>query len=120
MDDSDLITHGLAFKEFQCKCDYKDCGHQFIFQKLVDKYSIVRKHFGKPITITSGYRCQRHNSNVGGVDSSYHKIGAAIDLTCEANDLPRLLELCKLFFDTVIHYEDKNFIHCQLGEINED
>lgn len=112
------LVYGLSSGEYACNCNYEDCTHQLVSDKLLNKYAIVRKYYGKPITITSGYRCQRHNKDSSGIKRSYHKIGAAIDLWAE--DLKKLEEICKLYFDVVILYEQQNFIHCQLGELNED
>lgn len=47
----------------------------------------LRQHAGKPITISSGYRCPRLNALVGGVPSSQHLSGEAADL-----HLPSLAE----------------------------
>lgn len=35
-----------------------------------------------PIAINSGYRCERHNREVGGVADSPHMGGLALDLAC--------------------------------------
>lgn len=40
----------------------------------------LRAHIGRPITITSGYRCPRLNSLVGGVTQSQHMYGQAADI----------------------------------------
>ena len=47
----------------------------------------LRQHAGKPITISSGYRCPRLNALVGGVANSQHLSGEAADL-----HLPSLAE----------------------------
>ena len=39
----------------------------------------IRSTLGVPVTVTSGYRCQRLNSAVGGVTSSDHTQGHAAD-----------------------------------------
>ena len=41
----------------------------------------MRIAYGKPITVTSGYRCERLNKAVGGVNWSAHMRGDAADLT---------------------------------------
>lgn len=40
----------------------------------------LREHYGKPIKITSGYRCATLNKLVGGSPTSAHVIGYAADL----------------------------------------
>lgn len=39
----------------------------------------LRKDIGKPIIITSGYRCPKLNKAVGGVSNSQHMVGEACD-----------------------------------------
>ena len=40
----------------------------------------IREHFGKAVTITSGYRTPAHNAKVGGSKSSQHLLGRAADI----------------------------------------
>ena len=41
----------------------------------------IREHFGKPVTVNSAFRCPALNKAVGGVKSSDHLTGCAVD--CE-------------------------------------
>lgn len=41
----------------------------------------LREAYGKPIKVTSGYRCPRLNRAVGGAESSQHIKGEAADIT---------------------------------------
>ena len=41
----------------------------------------LREAWGKPITVTSGYRCADLNRKVGGVTTSMHLTGQAADIT---------------------------------------
>lgn len=41
----------------------------------------LREAWGKPITVTSGYRCPALNKAVGGVATSQHLTGQAADIT---------------------------------------
>ena len=43
------------------------------------KLELVRKALGKPIIITSGYRCPALNARVGGASTSAHTKGLAVD-----------------------------------------
>lgn len=53
----------------------------------------VRLQFGKPIYISSGYRCAKLNKLVGGVKNSQHLTGCAADLI--VNDLRGLFDVVK-------------------------
>ena len=49
--------------------------------ELVRKLQQLRDRIGKPISITSGYRCPAHNRAVGGATQSQHLTGKAADIT---------------------------------------
>ena len=68
--------------EFKCQCGGKYCnGYPAdISPKLIDILEKLRTYFGKPITITSGLRCKKHNAEVGGVSNSQHQYGKAADI----------------------------------------
>jgi hypothetical protein len=40
----------------------------------------IRTHFGKPITVNSGYRCPKLNKAIGGAKNSQHLSGQAADI----------------------------------------
>lgn len=49
--------------------------------KLVDNVlDPLREWYGKPIYINSGYRCPLLNQKVGGVPTSHHQYGYAVDI----------------------------------------
>ena len=48
-------------------------------KKIAHMYSI-RDHFNRPIIISSGCRCTKHNREVGGVRNSKHLYGKAADI----------------------------------------
>lgn len=51
----------------------------------------IRDRLGKPITITSGYRCPALNKAVGGVTSSDHISGQAADIVAPGYGTPQAL-----------------------------
>ena len=104
-------------KEFACKC----CGQlplstgsgqaprenvKALVREVLDP---VREKLGMPIVVNSGYRCERHNKDVGGVRNSQHLRGEAADVACA--DLPRLKQLIieNGKFDQLITYP--TFLH---------
>ena len=51
------------------------------FKKLAENiFQPIRKHFGKPIHISSGYRSDALNKAIGGSKTSQHCKGEAIDI----------------------------------------
>lgn len=71
---------------------------------LLDK---VRDRFGKPIYISSGFRCTALNSAVGGVKGSQHQKGQAADIITSHTrvDLAGQKELFKLIYNSGIEYD---------------
>ena len=75
--DKTPITKNFARYEFQCPCG---CSAQMIDEMLVQKLQIIRTTANVPIKITSGYRCVKHNRDVGGGSASKHLYGIAADI----------------------------------------
>jgi uncharacterized protein YcbK (DUF882 family) len=48
--------------------------------ELAENLQVLRDHFGRPVTITSGYRSPARNEKVGGARDSFHVRGMAADL----------------------------------------
>ena len=74
------LAPGFKVREFRCR-DGSDV--VMIDESLVMLLQCIREHFGKPITITSGYRTATHNTAVGGAKSSQHLLGRAADFYVE-------------------------------------
>ena len=49
-----------------------------LVEQLLDP---IRRRYGAPIIVTSGYRCPALNTAVGGVANSHHMVGCAADIT---------------------------------------
>ena len=75
----------------------------------------LREAWGKPITVTSGYRCAELNRKVGGVSTSQHLKGEAADISVgDRKENRKLFELVKrlgLPFDQLIDENDCKWIH---------
>ena len=83
----------------------------------------IREKFAVPMIITSGYRCERLNKLVGGVDNSQHMKGEAVDF-CFAGFSKKemaaaFFEIAERFdFDQLIYYKKQGFIHISYNEGN--
>jgi hypothetical protein len=106
-------------KEFVCRCcgglpPYAKENIEALVENVLDP---LRERYGKPIVVNSGYRCPKHNKEVGGATNSQHMKGEAADIrpttNCPnyTNDLKRLRQLIieSRNFDQLIVYP--TFLH---------
>jgi uncharacterized protein YcbK (DUF882 family) len=59
--------------------------------EIVSKLNSIRSTIGRPLIVTSGFRTEEHNAEVGGVDSSAHTGGYAVDIACRDSRLRFLI-----------------------------
>lgn len=85
----------------------------------MERLDDIREKYGKPIIITSGYRCKELNKKVGGKSNSFHLKGLAADLKYSVELWTFLTQHAK--FDKLILETSKSakWIHCQFSKENE-
>jgi hypothetical protein len=88
------------------------------FKKLAENiFEPIRKHFGKPIHISSGYRSKALNAAIGGSASSQHCTGEAIDIDMDgsSNGITNKMVFdyikANLNFDQLINEFDYAWVH---------
>lgn len=119
----------FTFKEI-----FKNCSKHEILSALdshilrnivftVSKITVLRKKCGVPFHVTSWYRDSEHNSRVGGVPTSFHLEGLAVDFRISSKHLPHVLATIKhaiytkdLPIDQFIIY--KTFLHISFRKEN--
>ena len=79
-DGAKLLAPDFKVRELRCR-DGTDT--VMVDEVLTVVLQCIREHFGKPVTITSGYRTAAHNAAVGGAKSSQHLLGRAADIRVE-------------------------------------
>ena len=62
----------------------------------------LRKAYGNPIHVNSGYRCEKLNAKVGGSKTSEHMYGMAADITAIDSDRSRRKEKNRDLFQLAI------------------
>lgn len=72
------VSKNFYAYEFDCH-GHGCCAETIVDEKLVEYLQKIRDHFGKPIDISSPYRCTVHNKRIGGATGSYHAEGMAAD-----------------------------------------
>lgn len=95
--------------EFDCHCNYPTCKTTLIDTALVTYLEKKRIQLGKPVHVNSGFRCLRHNRDVGSEDTSQHPKGKAADIISGSN----IVEQSDLFQDAggLGIYKKKKFLH---------
>lgn len=93
---SNIAPHILD-SEYRCSC----CGllppgfdiDDSKFQCLFTTFWLIRTAWGKPLVISSGYRCKQHNQAIGGSHLSVHMFGLALDIDCAPDEVEELFNI---------------------------
>lgn len=107
------LSKNFKVNEFACKgkgC----CGSVKVDTNLVAYLQQIRDYFGKPVTINSGYRCEKHNKAVGGASGSKHTLGMAADIVVEGvrpADVAKYCESIGILGIGLYGSSDGNFVH---------
>ena len=102
-------------QELCCKC----CGQlppfareniEALVREVLDP---AREKLGSPIVVNSGYRCPKHNKEVGGATNSQHLLGQAADIRFQVSGF-KIQDLAKAIvengkYDQLILYP--TFVH---------
>lgn len=76
------LSKWFHLKEYEDPSTDADNHYTLLNPQLVDLMDELRALYGKPITITSGFRTQAKNREIKGANKSFHTIGYACDWTC--------------------------------------
>jgi len=114
-EDNIQLCFGLKSSEFKCKCGFEECRGTFVSKKLVKAYSKFRSFIDTPLEINSGFRCVRHNFDIGGVPLSRHCSGEAIDISLSSfefidkDEVSNTASFCGFtfikFYKTFVHFD---------------
>ena len=112
---TESISPHLTLREFRCKCRSMKCTITITYATTIRSFEYTREDFKKPIVVNSAFRCKSHNKKVGGIETSRHLLGKAMDLRPrDIEDLDSLEKIARKYFQVVIRYE--TFIHCHNEE----
>ena len=106
------VSKNFMHSEVACKCCGKVGRDQAETEKQILKMQELRDHLGKPITVTSWHRCEKHNREVGGSAKSAHLWGGATDIVVAGIDPREVVAVGTLLgFTDVIRYARSKFVH---------
>jgi len=118
----DKLSKNFTRIEFACK-GTDCCGHSApMDSKLIKLLQEVRTALALPLVVTSGFRCVAYNSTVkGAVSGSFHTTGQAADVTSPKASaatvyFTALACIRTLGYGFALLYEDRNFVHIDVGE----
>ena len=102
--------------EFRCRCGkFCDGFPTQPERKLLFLADRVRGHFGSPMIVSSGVRCEKHNANVGGAAASRHMSGKAMDFTVRGKTASEVLKFVQGQSDVRYCYAiDGNYVHMDI------
>lgn len=112
------LSPNFAQHEADCKCEYRDCTFTTIHSSVLEALEKLRQLCdNKPLYITSFFRCQRHNTDVGGVPNSYHKRGLAVDVAVPSHltEEDFYSKCSEAGFTFCLLYPEEDFVHCQIN-----
>lgn len=98
------LTKNFSSSEFDCKCQYANCSKTLIDLEMVVKLQKLRDLTG-PLKVTSGFRCKKHNKDVGGSPTSQHTKGTAADIVSRRIHPDIIAETAEQLFDGVGRYD---------------
>jgi zinc D-Ala-D-Ala carboxypeptidase len=75
----------------------------------------VRAHYGKPISVTSGFRCERLNKAIGGSGTSQHCMGQAVDFHVVGVpdvEVAKWIGANLKFDQLILEFPPEGWVHC--------
>ena len=101
----------FTLAEFDCR----HCGANKMDAAFLEQLDDLRHSYGKPLVVTSGYRCPEHNAKVSSTGSTGpHTTGRAADLRVDRGNALQLLKLALALGFTGIGVNQKGggrFLH---------
>ena len=107
----------FVIDEFVCKCG---CGlgkDDPLPAVIVVALDVIRGRIRMPLIVNSGWRCPARNAAAGGVKTSKHLSGHAVDISAQSYpDLLReSMKITEEYSLKIISYNSRGFIHLELN-----
>lgn len=111
------LSKNFTKQELACSC----CGKCEMFPEMVNVLQTIRNELGKPVFVSSGYRCHNHPVESMKEIKGEHTFGMAVDIICHGAVAHEILRLAKSLGVTRIGMNQKGrassrFIHIGIGD----
>lgn len=106
------VSKYTSQSEVACKCGCNGIPTK----EMLAKFDEIREAYGKPIHITSGYRCEAQNKKIGGAKNSNHVKGNAIDIVRTVGleeFIMKNLEILDIYIEDKVY--SPTWIHIQIN-----
>jgi len=97
---TEMIAPYISRTEYECPHCHAlppDFTDRSAYAILFEDFRLIREKWGKPIVITSGYRCLEHNKAIGGEGCSVHVFGLALDVAVKAGTQQEFRDFVRFF-----------------------
>lgn len=109
---SDYFSHD----EMKCKCGCEQAPMSPKFMEMLDE---LRTRFGRPLIVSSGYRCPAHPIEIKKSKAGAHASAKAVDLAVERADAHEVMRIAFSMGFKRIGVQQKGsgrFIHLDIAE----
>ena len=118
----ELIFSEDALKKYDIRNKTTQTIENNLDRLITELLDPIREMWGKPISVSSGYRCELLNQKEGGSETSRHKDGLAADLDAGTNadnrELAKMIATSGLKFDQLIDEKGYAWVHVGLTSKN--
>ncbi len=107
-----MHSEHFSEKELMCQCG---CGRADMDPTFLERLEALREQFGKPMKVTSAFRCPAHNRKVSSTgEDGPHTTGRAVDILIQGFDAFRLVKIALALGFTGLGVKQKStgrFLH---------
>jgi uncharacterized protein YcbK (DUF882 family) len=114
------VTEHFRLDEFRCN-DGAPVPARYLenITRLCENLEDIRRYWGRPVTILSGYRSPKYNKAIGGAKNSFHMKGMAADIVIAKTSASDVYTALEQMTRGLIHNgglgKYKNFTHYDIG-----
>lgn len=106
-------SNNFSTRELSCSC----CGVNHVEPKALRQLQELRTRIGRPLVLTSAYRCPQHPNERDKTTVGRHAQGIAFDIKCSPREIAQLVSIAYDLGFRGFGYA-KSFLHIDLREFD--